>query len=499
MRRWLITLFAVTILVALAFFSAFKFFVRDQRPIRVGILHSKTGAMAISEESMIHAEVLALEEIKESGGLLGRDIEWIIADGKSDWPTFASEAQRLIEEEKVNVIFGCWTSASRRSVKPVVERNSHLLIYPMAYEGLEDSANIVYTGAAPNQQVIPAVSWCFEALKARKFFLVGSDYVWPHCVNEIIKDELKALGAECAGEAYILFGSTAVGPAVEGIKKANPDVIVSTVVGDSNEAFYQRLHAAGVRPERTPVLSFSIAEDELRKLPVPAMVGDYAAWDYFQGVGRPENREFVQRFQARYGRDRVTSDVIEAAYNSVYLWKQAVLEAESAEVADVLRTVGRQSLNAPEGIISVDEETRHTWRPVFVGRIRRDGQFDLVWSSEKPVRPIPYPPSRSRPEWKSFLDGLYQSWGGAWANPGVARGQARATSASGTVSGPSADRSLCPKPPWALDRLFTPDPPSPLAPLPAGARRTAAGDRKNAPLGLAASQASFVLSSFPQV
>ena len=181
-------------------------------------------------------------------GLLGRDIEWVIADGKSDWPTFASEAQRLIEQEKVSVIFGCWTSASRRSVKPVVERNSHLLIYPMAYEGLEDSANIVYTGAAPNQQVIPAVSWCFEALKARKFFLVGSDYVWPHCVNEIIKDELKAMGAECVGESYILFGSTAVGPAVEAIRKASPDVIISTVVGDSNEPFYQRLHAAGVPP-----------------------------------------------------------------------------------------------------------------------------------------------------------------------------------------------------------------------------------------------------------
>jgi urea transport system substrate-binding protein len=173
-----------------------------------------------------------------------------------------------------------------------------------------------------------------------------------------------------------------------------------------------------VLPERTPVVSFSIAEDELRKLPVAAMVGDYAAWDYFQAVDRPENREFIRRFQAKYGRDRVTSDVIEAAYNSVHLWKQAVLEAASAEVADVLRTIGRQSLNAPEGIISVDAETRHAWRPVYVGRIRRDGQFDLVWSSEKPVRPIPYPPSRSRAEWNSFLDALYQSWGGGWANPG---------------------------------------------------------------------------------
>jgi urea transport system substrate-binding protein len=418
MTRWLAGLIFAALLVALGIWSVRHFFGRSRLPIRVGILHSRTGAVAISEESMIDGEVLALEEINRNGGLLGRDIEWVIADGKSDWPTFASEAERLIEQEKVVVIFGCWTSASRRSVKPVVERKAHLLVYPMAYEGLEDSANIVYTGAAPNQQVIPAVSWCFEALKARKFFLVGSDYVWPHCVNEIIKDELKAMGAECVGESYILFGSAAVGPAVDAIRKASPDVIISTVVGDSNEPFYQRLHAAGVRPERTPVVSFSVAEDELRKLPLPAMVGDYAAWDYFQAIQRPENQEFVRRFQAKYGPERVTSDVIETAYNSVYLWAQAVGEAESAEVADVLRTIGRQSLNAPEGIISVDEDTLHTWRPVYVGRIRRDGQFDVVWTSEKPVRPVPYPPSRSRSEWQAFLDGLYQSWRGNWANPG---------------------------------------------------------------------------------
>ena len=201
--------------------------------------------MAISEESMIDAEVMALKEINQSGGLLGRQVEWVIADGRSDWPTFAREAQRLIDEEKVSVIFGCWTSASRKSVKPVVEQRSHLLIYPMAYEGLEQSPNIVYTGAAPNQQVIPAVSWCYETLKARKFFLVGSDYVWPHCVNEIIKDQLKALGAECVGESYILFGSAEVGASVEAIKKASPDVIISTVVGDSNEPFYQQLASRG--------------------------------------------------------------------------------------------------------------------------------------------------------------------------------------------------------------------------------------------------------------
>ena len=172
----------------------------------------------------------------------------------------------------------------------------------MAYEGLEESPNIIYTGAAPNQQVIPALSWCYQHLKARKFFLVGSDYVWPHCVNEIAKDQLKALGAECVGESYILFGSSDVGASVESIRKANPDVIISTVVGDSNTPFYQRLQTAGILPERTPVISFSIAEDELRKLPLSTMVGDYAAWDYFQSIDRRENKEFIKRFQQQIRR-----------------------------------------------------------------------------------------------------------------------------------------------------------------------------------------------------
>ncbi len=422
MRRWLVATIVLIVLVAAATPFVPRLVFRVAPPIRVGMLHSETGPMSISEKSMIDAEILALEEINDAGGLLGgRRVEWVKADGRSDWPTFAREARRLIETEKVGVVFGCWTSASRKSVKPVFEETSHLLIYPMAYEGLEQSPNIVYTGAAPNQQVIPAVSWCYEILKARKFFLVGSDYVWPHCVNEIIKDQLKALGAEFVGESYILFGTAEVEASVKAIEKVAPDVIISTVVGDSNEPFYLRLKAAGLSPKRTPVLSFSIAEDELRKLPVRDMVGDYAAWDYFQSIDRPENREFVRKFKARYGSDRVTSDVIEAAYNSVLLWSQAVTEAESADVADVIKVIRRQSLNAPEGIVSVDEETQHTWRPVHIGKIRADGQFDVVWSSEKPVRPIPYPSSRSHAEWDAFLDGLQRDWGG-WANPGPAGG-----------------------------------------------------------------------------
>jgi urea transport system substrate-binding protein len=442
MKRWLIALLILVILGAAAIGAAPWLRGQVAPPILVGILHSETGAMAISEKSMIDAEVMALTEINQSGGLLGREVKWVVADGRSDWPTFGREAERLIKDEKVSVIFGCWTSASRKSVKPVVEREAHLLVYPMAYEGLEQSPNIVYTGAAPNQQVIPAVSWCYESLKARKFFLVGSDYVWPHCVNEIIKDQLKALGAECVGESYVLFGTDEVGDSVQAIQKANPDVIISTVVGDSNGPFYQQLHTAGIPPQKTPVLSFSIAEDELRKLPLRDMVGDYAAWDYFQSIDRPENKEFVQRFKASTSADRVTSDVIEAAYNSVYLWAQAVREAESEEVASVLKALRRQSLNAPEGIVSVDDETQHTWRPVYVGQIRADGQFDLVRSYEKPVRPIPYPSSRSHAEWDAFLNGLYKAWGDTWAKPDLRGTSRRVGDVPGSASALRANAHL---------------------------------------------------------
>ncbi len=446
MKRWLIALSALVVLGGGAIWAMIWFRGQAMAPIRVGILHSESGPMAISEKSMIDAEKLALKELNKLG-LLGREIEWVVADGRSDWPTYAREAQRLIEQEEVSVIFGCWTSASRKSVKPVVEQRQHLLVYPMAYEGLEESPNVIYTGAAPNQQVIPALSWCYEHLKARKFFLVGSDYIWPHCVNEIAKDQLKALGAECVGEFYVLFGSSDVGAAVEAIHKASPDVIISTVVGTTNSPFYEKLQTAGIRPERIPVVSFSIAEDELRELPLSTMIGDYASWDYFQSIDRVENKEFVKRFQKEYGADRVTSDVIEAAYNSVYLWAHAVSEAGTDHIPDVIRAMRRQSLNAPEGIVTVDEHTQHTWRPVYVGRIRSDGQFDIVWTSERPIRPIPYPRSRSRAEWDSFLENLYRTWGG-WANPGTSRdsrkssGEASSSFYSEAGSGSSTSKLL---------------------------------------------------------
>jgi urea transport system substrate-binding protein len=389
---------------------------RSSLPIKIGILHSQTGAMAISEKSMIDAELLAIDEVNARGGVLGRRLQPVVADGRSDWPTYAKEAERLIRDDRVDVIIGCWTSASRKTVRPVVEKYDHLLIYPMAYEGLEISPNIVYTGAAPNQQITPAVKWSIDNL-GRRFFLVGSDYVWPHSVNAIVADQLKAMGAEKVGEEYIFFGSSEVAEVVRKIKEAKPDVIFSAVVGDSNIAFYRALRAAGITAQKTPVVSVSIAEDELRVLPVEELAGNYAAWSYFQSLDRKENRDFVRRFRAKYGASRVTSDVIESAYFSVLLWEQAARESGKVGVADIRKAILGQTLNAPEGVVSVDPETHHTWRSFSLGRIRPDRQIDVVWTSQKAIRPVPYPLSRSRSEWDSFLLDLFKQWNGTWANP----------------------------------------------------------------------------------
>ena len=388
----------------------------DRRPIVVGLLHSQTGPMAISEKSMIDAEVLALEQINAAGGILGRPVRWVIADGASDPQTFARQAEKLIREDGVAVVFGCWTSASRKSVLPIVEAADHLLVYPMAYEGLEQSPNVIYTGAAPNQQITPAVQWCHNTLQARRFFLVGSDYIWPHCVNAIISDQLAGLGDERVGEAYVAYGSSDVDEAVREIVASKPDVVLSSVVGDSAVAFARKLRAAGVLPDRTPVISFAVAEDELRIAGREDFAGHYAAWNYFQTIDRPENQAFVRNFKARYGSDRTTSDVIAAAYDSVLLWAQAVRESGTAEVHQVRNAMRFQSLDAPEGIISIDPTTQHTWRPVSIGRIRPDGQFEIVWSSRTAVRPVPFPLSRSREAWEEFVAGLHRRWGGAWIN-----------------------------------------------------------------------------------
>lgn len=386
-------------------------------PIKVGILHSMTGTMAISERAVVDSVLLAVDELNESGGLLGRQIEPTLFDGKSDWPTFAQEAENLILTEEVSVVFGCWTSASRKSVKPVFEKYDHLLFYPVQYEGLEASPNIVYTGAAPNQQIIPAVRWSLDNF-GKRFFLVGSDYVFPRTANAIIRDYTTALGAEIVGEEYLLLGSNDVDAIIRKIVEIKPDVILNTINGDSNIAFFEKLKAAGVTPDEVPVMSFSISENELDSLGIENMIGHYACWNYFQSLDNAMNNRFVSSFKKKYGNDRLVNDPMEAAYIAVHLWAQAVLEAETENVNEVRRALGNQSFDAPGGLVYVDPTNHHIWKTVRIGEIKGGGQFEIVWDSEKPIQPVPFPGTRTESDWNEFLAGLYDGWDQAWANSG---------------------------------------------------------------------------------
>ncbi|HVU86176.1 MAG TPA: transporter substrate-binding protein [Pirellulales bacterium] len=388
-------------------------------PIKVGILHSLTGTMAISEQAVVDTCLLAIDEINEQGGLLGRKIEPIVRDGRSDPPTFAREAERLLAEDKVSVVFGCWTSAARKTVLPIFEKHDSLLVYPVEFEGLEQSPNILYIGPAPNQQIIPAVKWCYAFLDppARRFFLVGSDYVFPHVANAIIRDELKGMGGEVVGEAYIPLGSSDVAAVIQEIRDAKPDVVLNTVNGDSNIALFRGLFLSGLRPDKLPVLSFSVGEPELRNMQLEDVIGDYAARNYFQTIDYRENQEFLQRFWARYGRQRVVSDAMESGYVGVHLWAKAVQKAQSDDPVKVRQSLRGLEYDGPGGPIFVDPVLLNTHRTTRIGRVRPDGLFDIVASSGSAVAPIIFPKSRTPAEWESLLESLYKKWGNSWSGP----------------------------------------------------------------------------------
>ncbi len=372
-------------------------------PISVGILHSLTGTMAYSEGPVVDATLLAIDEINRRGGLLGRRVEASVADGRSDAVEFAHQAESLICEKGVRVLFGCWMSAHRKAVLPVVEKHDNLLIYPVQYEGLESSPNIFYLGAAPNQQIIPAIRWAFGFLNCRRLFLVGSDYIFPRVAHEIVRDQVKQSGSEIVGECLIPPGSVDVTQVISDIMRIQPDLIINTINGDSNICFFRSLRTAGITPSRIPTLSFSIGENELRNLDIP---GNYAAWNYFQSIDRPENRIFVNSFRSHYGPQRVTSDPMEAAYVGVKLWAQAVTVAGTSETLQLRDALRHQSLNAPEGPMRIDADSQHTWKTIRIGQVSDDGQFKVTYSSENPIRPEPYPDTRSISEWKSFLSAV---------------------------------------------------------------------------------------------
>jgi urea transport system substrate-binding protein len=389
-------------------------------PIKVGVLHSRSGTMSSSEAPVVDAVLFAIDEVNQSGGVLGRPVKAVVADGRSEAPTFEREAKRLIEREGVCAVFGCWTSASRKTVRPVFEAHDHLLIYPVQFEGLETSPCIFYLGPAPNQQILTAVRWAVTEQNRKKFFLVGSDYVFPRAANAILKDHLRELGAEVVGEEYIPLGGQAVEPVVKAIRRAEPDMILNTINGDSNVAFFRALRAAGVRSAATPTLSFSIGEEGLRSLNPAMLEGDYAAGAYFQSVDTPENEEFVRRFLEEYPQRSIT-DPMETAYLGVKLWAQAANGAESVEPKKVRRALLNQRIKGPGGELRVDPDTQYCVRTPRIARFDADGRFRTIWTADEPIRPEPYPKSRSAEQWGAFLHDLYAGWGNRWEAPEAGR------------------------------------------------------------------------------
>ena len=370
--------------------------------VKIGVLHSLSGTMAISETSLKDVVLMAVEEINAAGGVMGKQIEPVVVDPASDWDLFAEKAKDLIVKEEVAVVFGCWTSVSRKSVLPVFEDHNALLFYPVQYEGEEQSLNVFYTAATPNQQLIPAAEYMMEEVGSKKFYLLGTDYVFPRTANKVLKAYLKTKGVpdENIVEEYTPFHHQDYQTIVGKIKKfaAGGDAcVLSTINGDSNVPFYKEFANQGLTSDDCPIMAFSVAEDELRAMDVPPLVGHLAAWNYFQSINTPENKMFVKNFKAFCkannlpgGSKRVTDDPIEAAYFGVYVWKAAVEKTGSFDVDKVREAVYGLEFDAPGGKKMMHANNQHTLKPVYIGEIKKNGQFKIIYKSDGLVSPDSY-------------------------------------------------------------------------------------------------------------
>ena len=379
----------------------------QQKTVKVGVLHSLSGTMAISETVLKDVALMAFEEINAKGGVMGMKIEPIVVDPASNWPLFAEKARQLITQDKVAAVFGCWTSVSRKSVLPVFEELNGLLFYPVQYEGEELSKNVFYTGAAPNQQAIPAVEYLMskEGGGAKRWVLLGTDYVYPRTTNKILRAFLKSKGVadKDIDEKYTPFGHSDYQTIVADIKKfaaGGKTAVVSTINGDSNVPFYKELGNQGLKATDVPVVAFSVGEEELRGVDTKPLVGHLAAWNYFMSIKAPANDDFKTKWAAYAkakklpGADKpLTNDPMEATYIGIYMWKQAVEKAKTFDTDPVIAAMAGQTFTAPSGIVSkMDEKNHHLHKAVFIGEVKGDGQFNVVWKTKGPVRAQPWSP-----------------------------------------------------------------------------------------------------------
>ena len=392
---------------ALLLTGLFPFSAQAAETIKVGILHSLSGTMAISETSLKDMALMTIDEINAKGGLLGKQLEPVVVDPASNWPLFAEKGRQLLTQDKVDVVFGCWTSVSRKSVLPVFEELNGLLFYPVQYEGEEMSPNVFYTGAAPNQQAIPAVEYLMseDGGAAKRYFLLGTDYVYPRTTNKILRAFLKSKGVadKDIEEVYTPFGHSDYQTIVANIKKfsaGGKTAVISTVNGDSNVPFYKELGNQGLEATDIPVVAFSVGEEELRGIDTKPLVGQLAAWNYFQSLENPVNSQFVSAWKA-YAKAKnlpnyqtaVTNDPMEATYVGINMWAQAVTKAGTTNVDKVREAMAGQTFAAPSGYtLTMDKTNHHLHKPVMIGEVQDDGQFNVVWQTEGPVRAQPWSP-----------------------------------------------------------------------------------------------------------
>lgn len=362
--------------------------------VTVGILHSVTGTMAISETGSVQAEKLAIEQINASGGVLGRQIKIIQEDGASDWPTFAEKSKKLLVNDKVAAVFGCWTSASRKAALPVFEQYNGMLYYPTFYEGLEQSPNVIYTGQEATQQILEGLDWASQTKGAKKYYLLGSDYIWPRTSNKIARKHIEnVLKAKVVGEEYYPLGHTQFNSVINKIKLKKPDVVFISVVGGSNVAFYKQLKAAGIdmTKEKPLFLTISVTEDEILGIGGENIDGIYASMKYFQSLPNDNNKQFVEAFKAKWGKDIVIGDVTQAAYLGPWLWKAAVEKAGSFDIDKVREaSPGIELTTAPEGYVKI-HKNHHLWSKTRIGLAQPDGQYKVVYESDELIEPDPFP------------------------------------------------------------------------------------------------------------
>src|SRR5450755_79301 len=359
-----------------------------QDTIKVGVLHSLSGTMAISETTLKDTILMMIDAQNKKGGLLGKKLEAVVVDPASNWPLFAEKAAQLLEKDKVAVVFGCWTSVSRKSVLPVFERDNGLLFYPVQYEGEESSKNVIYTGAAPNQQAIPAVDYLMKDVAVKRWVLEGTDYVYPRTTNKILEAYLLAKGvkAEDISINYTPFGFSDWQTRVAAIKKfgsaGKKTAVVSTINGDANVPFYKELGNQKISAEDIPVVAFSVGEEELSGLDAKPLVGHLAAWNYFESIKTPANTAFINQWHTFIKNPkRTTNDPMEATYIGFNLWVKAVTKAQSTDVEKVLAAlVGTETPNLTGSIAKV-LPNHHITKPVYIGEIKADGQFNVVWKS----------------------------------------------------------------------------------------------------------------------